>query len=259
MKQNKLFDSHTHMNDEYFDEDRHEAIERARLSDISIMMNVGSSIKSSKECIELSEQYDFSYACVGVHPHSAKDWDENSESQLIEMLNHPKVMAIGEIGLDYYYDFSPKEAQKDVFIKQMEIAKRLSKKVVIHSRDAMNDTLEILKMFPEVKGVFHCYSGSLESAKIIVDMGYMLSFTGVITYKNAVKSLDVIKWAPLDMLMAETDAPYLTPVPFRGKRNETSYVKYVVEKMAEVKGLSYEEMAKITYMNGINFFNIKEN
>lgn len=258
MLQNKLFDTHTHMDDEAFNEDRHEAVKRAYESGVRHMVNIGSTIESSRSSIALSEKYDFMYAAVGIHPHEAKSWTRETENELLTLWKHPKNRAIGEIGLDYHYDLSERSDQKAVFIRQMELAQEIKLPVVIHSREATEDTLAILKMFPMVKGVIHCYSGSLESAKIFVKLGYMLSFTGVITYKNAVKAIEVVKWLDNGRIMAETDAPYLTPVPFRGKRNETANVRYVVEKMAEIKGMSFEEMAAVTYENALRFYNIQE-
>lgn len=256
MKKTKLFDTHTHLHDEWFDEDRQQVIEDAYNSGVSLMVDIGTNMQSSYDAIALAEKYDFIYAAVGFHPHDASDYNEEVEQQLIKLWNHPKNLAIGEIGLDYHYDYSPRETQKAVFIRQMELARQLNKKVIIHSREATEDTLNILKMFPDVKGVLHCYSGSLETAKVLIKMGYHLSFTGVVTYKNAAKSIEVVEWMPPEMLMAETDSPYLTPVPFRGKRNDSSKVGLVVEKLAEIKGLSYEEMATITYNNAIKFFGL---
>ena len=256
MKKTNLFDTHTHLHDEWFNEDREAVIENAHQSGVSLMVDIGTNMQSSYDAIALAEKYDFIYAAVGFHPHDASDYNEEAEKQLIELWNHPKNLAIGEIGLDYHYDYSPREVQKAVFIRQMELARQLNKKVIIHSREATEDTINILKMFPDVKGVLHCYSGSLETAKILIKMGYYLSFTGVVTYKNAAKSLEVVEWMPLDMLMAETDSPYLTPVPFRGKRNDSGKINLVVEKLAEIKGLSYEKITKITYDNAVRFFGL---
>ena len=256
MKKIKLFDTHTHLHDEWFDEDREQVIADAHNSGVELMVDIGTDLQSSRDALALAEKYDFIYAAVGFHPHDASDYNEEAEKELIKLWNHPKNLAIGEIGLDYHYDYSPREVQKEVFIRQMELARQLGKKVIIHSREATEDTLNILKMFPDVKGVLHCYSGSLETAKILIKMGYHLSFTGVVTYKNAAKSIEVVDWMPIEMLMAETDSPYLTPVPFRGKRNDSSKVNLVVEKLAEIKGLSYEEMAKITFDNAVKFFGL---
>lgn len=256
MNRIKLFDTHTHLHDEWFDEDREQVIADAHASDVELMVDIGTDLQSSRDALALAEKYDFIYAAVGFHPHDASDYNEEAEKELIKLWNHPKNLAIGEIGLDYHYDYSPREVQKEVFIRQMELARQLGKKVIIHSREATEDTLNILKMFPDVKGVLHCYSGSLETAKILIKMGYHLSFTGVVTYKNAAKSIEVVDWMPIEMLMAETDSPYLTPVPFRGKRNDSSKVNLVVEKLAEIKGLSYEEMAKITFDNAVKFFGL---
>ena len=258
MQVNKLFDTHAHLDDKQYDEDREEMLARARAAGVEYLVNIGGSIGSSRRSVKLAEAHDFIYCATGIHPHDASTATPQVLQEIEAMQSHPKCLALGEIGLDYHYDFSPRDVQRDVFYKQMELARRLNRKVIIHSREATEDTLAILRQFPEVTGVVHCYSGSLETAKILVDMGYILSFTGVITYKNAVKSVEVVKWLPLDKLMAETDAPYLTPVPYRGKRNESAYVSFVIEKMAEIKGLSYEEMARITYENGKQFYGITD-
>lgn len=257
------FDSHTHLDDEQFECDRHEVIMRAYERGVHYMVNIGSDIKSSKNSLCLAEKYPFIYAACGVHPHDAKCAGVNGEKldtvlrDVKSMASKEKCVAIGEIGLDYHYDFSPRDTQKMVFRAQMQLAKEMGKKVIIHEREAARDTLDILADFPEVTGVVHCFSGSVETAKILLNMGYMMSFTGVLTYKNARHAPDVVKFLPEDKIMAETDSPYLTAVPYRGKRSESAYVELVVEKMAQLRGVSKEQMAKITTQNAIAFYGIK--
>lgn len=258
MGQNKLFDTHAHLDDAQYDEDREAMLARAQAAGVAYIVNIGGSIGSSRRSIKLAEAHPYIYCATGIHPHDASTATPQVLAEIEAMQSHPKCLALGEIGLDYHYDLSPRDIQRDVFRKQMELARRLGRKVIIHSREATEDTLTILREFPTVTGVVHCYSGSLETAKILVDMGYMLSFTGVLTYKNAVKSVEVVEWLPLDKLMAETDAPYLTPVPHRGKRNESAYVSLVLEKMAQIKGLTYGEIARITYENGKQFYGITD-
>lgn len=255
---NKFFDTHTHMDAEQFDADRDEAIMRAFEAGVRKLVNVGCDMESSRKSIEMSEKYPFVYAAVGVHPHDADNYSDEAERELEELLKHPKAVALGEIGLDYYYDFSPRERQKEVFKRQMELAERTGKKVIIHSREATADTLEIMKMYPDVKGVVHCYSGSLETAREILKMGYMISFTGVLTYNNAVKAVQCVKELPLDRIMAETDSPYLTPVPFRGRRNESMNVGLVVRRMAEIREMDIKELSEIIYENSERFYFSKD-
>lgn len=258
MGQNKLFDTHAHLDDAQYDEDRTAMLARAQAAGVAYIVNIGGSLGSSRRSIALAEDHPFIYCATGIHPHDASTATPQVLAEIEDMQSHPKCLALGEIGLDYHYDLSPRDVQREVFRKQMELARRLGRKVIIHSREATEDTLTILREFPTVTGVVHCYSGSLETAKLLVDMGYMLSFTGVLTYKNAVKSVEVVEWLPLDKLMAETDAPYLTPVPHRGKRNESAYVSLVLEKMAQIKGLTYAEIAHITYKNGKQFYGITD-
>lgn len=253
-----LFDSHSHIDASQFDHDRDLVIRRAQLNDISFILNPGADFESSLKAVELAEKYDFIFAAVGVHPHDAETMDDQMLQMLEMIAKKPVVKAIGEIGLDYYRDLSPRDVQKKWFIEQIRMAKRLALPVVIHDRDANDDVLRILKEEHAFKtGVLmHCYSGSRELATQYIKLGAYISIAGPITYKNARKTIEVVDAVPLDRLMIETDAPYLTPEPYRGKRNEPMYVKHTCQKMAMLKGISYEEMAKITLENAKKFFSI---
>lgn len=253
----RVFDTHAHYDSEGFNADRMEVLASMPGQGVDLILNPGCDLESSKTAVSLAEQFPFVYAAVGVHPSDCGDFCDDTVHVLRTLAAHEKVKAIGEIGLDYYWeDNPPKEFQQQVFHKQMELAEELSLPVIIHDREAHHDCLEIVKAHPNVKGVYHCYSGSLEDAKILVKMGWMLSFTGVVTYKNARKSLEVIDWLPMDRIMIETDSPYLTPVPFRGKRNDSGNVHLVAETIAQVKSMDPEEVARITLENGKRFFQI---
>ena len=246
----RLFDTHAHYDSGAFHADRLEVLASMPEQGVELILNPGCDVDSSKTAVELAERFSFVYAAVGGHPSDCGSWNGAS---------HPKVRAIGEIGLDYYWkENPPREFQQEVFHAQMELAEELALPVIVHDREAHRDCLEVVKAHPNVTGVYHCYSGSLEDAKILVKLGWMLSFTGVVTYKNARKSLEVIEWLPMDRIMIETDSPYLTPEPFRGKRNDSGKVHLVAETIARVKGLSPEEVAQITLENGKRFFNIQE-
>ena len=253
-----LFDTHAHFDAEQFDADRHEVLAGLPDRGVSLVVNPGCDIASSRTAIALAEQYPFLYAAIGYHPENCGPWQESDLEIFREMARHPKVVAIGEIGLDYYWEENPpKEFQQQVFRAQMQLAKELDLPVIVHDREAHADSLAIVKEFPEVKGVFHCYSGSVELAKELVKLGWMISFTGVLTYKNARKAVEVAEAIPLEHLMIETDSPYMAPVPHRGKRNDSGYVLHICEKLAELKGISTEECARITLENGKRFFRIK--
>lgn len=254
-----LFDTHSHLDDEKFDADRDELIEKIHTEyGVDLIMAVGSDIDSSRKSIALAEKYDFIYAAVGVHPHEVENMSEDDIETVKELCSHEKVKAIGEIGLDYYYDNSPRDLQKKWFFRQMELANEVNLPVIIHDRDAHGDCMQILREGHVEKcgGVFHCFSGSSEMAKEAVKMGMYISFAGPITFKNAVKTVQVAEAVPLDRVFVETDCPYLTPVPHRGERNHSGYVRYIAEKLAEIKGVSFEEIAKITKENAIKFFKI---
>ncbi len=253
----RLFDTHAHLLSEKFDEDRDALI--ARLPDLGIvgMIEVGTTVSDSVKAIELAEKADYIYTTIGVHPHEAAEAEPDYIERLRALAANPKVLAIGEIGLDYHYDFSPRDVQRDVFARQLELARELELPVAIHMREATQDTLAILKEHGISHGVMHCFSGSAETAEICVDMGLYLSFTGSVTFKNARKVVEAAAVVPLDRLMAETDCPYLSPEPVRGRRNDPSNVRYVIEKLAEIKGIAPDEMAEANISNAKGFYNIK--
>lgn len=251
-----LVDSHTHLDDARFAKDREEIIARFDEDGIAWVLNPGADLTSSERAVKLAGEYDRIYAAVGIHPHEAEKVDPAMLDAIRRLAQKEKVVAIGEIGLDYYYDNSPRERQKEVFRAQMEIARSLSLPVVIHSRDAAEDTYEILRAFPEVVGDLHCYSGSWEMALRFLDLGYYLGFGGTTTFKNARLPKHVVKKLPLERLLIETDAPYLTPEPHRGKRNEPAYVRYVAEKIAELRGMSVEEVIEISHNNARRLFGL---
>ncbi len=251
-----FFDTHAHYDDEAFDPDREVVISSLEESGVSLVLNASSNVASSEKSVALAEEHPFFYAAVGVHPHEASSFTPEAISKIRALASNAKVKAIGEIGLDYYYDHSPREVQKAAFLRQMELAEELKLPVVIHDRDAHEDSLEIVKKFPSVRGVFHCYSGSLEMAKELLKLGWYLSFTGAVTFKNARKAPEVVAYMPEDALMIETDCPYLSPVPLRGKRNDSRNLKYIAERIAEIRGTSTERIAALTMENGKRFFGI---
>ena len=250
------FDTHAHYCDKRFDEDRDEVLGSMVDAGVSLILNAGSDLRSSRFSLELADKYPFIYASVGVHPHDASSMDDETAVILEEMLEHPKAVAVGEVGLDYHYDFSPRTVQRARFREQLELARRLGKPVIIHERESLQDTLDIVRDYRDLVGVFHCFSGSWETAKVVLDLGWYLSFTGVITFKNARRALEVLERMPADRIMLETDCPYLAPEPKRGQRNSSLYLKYIAEKVAEVRGLSLEDAAALTTENGMRFFGI---
>ena len=246
-----LFDTHAHMDDRSFDADRRELLESLPGAGISLLMNPGCSYESSRNAIALAEQYDYIYAAVGSHPDVADEVDEALIEQYRELAaRHPKIKAIGEIGLDYHYEDIPREIQQRAFRMQMALAQDLGLPVIVHEREAHEDGLRIVDEFPTVKGVFHCYSGSAEMAKELIKRGWYIGFTGVLTFKNARKAIEVASAIPMDRIVIETDCPYMAPVPFRGKRNDPGKVFYMAEKLAQLRGISTEEAARITLENG---------
>ncbi len=252
------FDTHAHYDADAFDQDRLDCLAQLPAQGISLVVNPGCDPQSSRTAVQLAEQFPHVFAAVGVHPSDCETYTDQVEEEFFQLAQHPKVCAIGEIGLDYYWeDNAPREVQKVVFRRQLELAQRLNLPVIVHDREAHADCLEIVRAFPQVRGVYHCYSGGVEDAKTLVKLGWMLSFTGVITYKNARKSLEVIEAIPMERIMIETDSPYLSPVPHRGKRNNSAFVPLVAAKIGEVKGLSQEEVARITKENGVRFFGLE--
>jgi len=204
----------------------------------------------------MADRYSFIYASVGVHPHDSKSMDDETVSELETLLSHPKAVAVGEIGLDYHYDFSPRDIQKKLFREQLELARLVKKPVIIHEREALSDTLDTTRDFRDLTGVFHCFSGSWETAKTILDMGWYLSFTGVVTFKNARRVLEVLEKMPGDRMMLETDCPYMAPEPMRGRRNSSLYLSYIADHIAKTRGITTEEIAAQTMENGLRFFGI---
>ncbi len=254
-----LFDTHAHFNDAQFDNDRIEAIERAKKNGVEYIITVSSDIASSVENVSLAQNHDIFYAAIGVHPHNVIDLNNNIISALTDFSSYQKVVAIGEIGLDYFYDNSPREAQKIWFSKQISLAHNVKLPIIVHDRDAHEDTMNILKSekASEVGGVLHCYTGSVEMARELLNMGFMISFAGPVTFKNANRLLDVVKYVPDDMLLIETDCPYLAPEPYRGKRNESAYVKLTAEKIAKLRGKSFDYIAEKTTSNAKRLFRIQ--
>ena len=252
-----LFDTHAHMDDRSFDEDRRDLLAALPERGISLLMNPGCSYESSLNAIALSKQYDYIYAAVGSHPDVADEVDDALIAKYRELCKqNPKVKAIGEIGLDYHYEDIPREIQKKAFRLQMELARELDLPVIVHEREAHEDGLKIVDEFPTVKGVFHCYSGSLEMAKELIKRGWYIGFTGVLTFKNARKAIEVAANIPLDRIVIETDCPYMAPVPFRGKRNDPGLVCHMAEKLAEIRGITAGEAARLTLENGKRLYRI---
>ncbi|MGM0378816.1 MAG: TatD family hydrolase [Bacillota bacterium] len=253
-----LFDSHAHLTDSKYKKDRTDVIERSK-KELEYVLNPGADLASSKKAVELAKKHDFIYAAVGVHPHEAKSMDEITLKLLKSLTKEDKVKAIGEIGLDYYYDNSPRDIQKKWFIKQIRLAKELGLPIIIHDRDAHQDTLEILKKEDNFDNgvVIHCFSGSKELARQYVELGAYISLAGPVTFKNARKAKEVAKSVPLDRLFIETDSPYLTPEPNRGKRNEPRFVEHVCNEIAIIKGISYDKVLKQTKKNAKEFFSIE--
>ncbi len=250
-----IFDTHAHYDDKAFDEDRYELLDAMAKNDVKYIINQGTDVETSKFSISLAEKYDYVYAAVGIHPEEI--YKEESVTEIKKLIPHEKIVAIGEIGLDYHYDNTNKEDQLKYFIDQLNLANEVNLPVVVHSRDAQKDTLDTLKNIKiNNNGVIHCFSGSLESAKEFLKLGYYLGFDGPITFKNAKNALEVLEYMPLDKILIETDAPYLTPTPFRGERNNSMYLTYVINKIAEIKKILPEEVANITMNNAKTLFKI---
>ena len=252
-----LFDTHAHMDADSFDLDRHEILASLPGQGVGLLMNPGCSFDSSLDAIALAESYDFVYAAVGSHPDVADEVDDALiEKYRALCLNHPKVKAIGEIGLDYHYEDIPRDIQQRAFRLQMVLAQELGLPVIVHEREAHEDGLRIVDEFPGVTGVFHCYSGSLEMAKELIKRGWYIGFTGVLTFKNARKAIEVAANIPIDRIVIETDCPYMAPDPFRGKRNDPGKVYRMAQKLAELRGISEEEAQRITTENGKRLYRI---
>ena len=252
-----LFDSHAHLDDRAFDADREELLESLPGQGIALVMNPGCSLDSSKNAVALANRYPWIYAAVGSHPDVADEVNENTLAEYMELCKlNPKVKAIGEIGLDYHYEDIPREIQLKAFRAQMELARELNLPVIVHERDAHEDGMQVVRDFPDVTGVFHCYSGSAEMARQLADKGWYIGFTGVLTFKNARKAVEVAASIPLDRVVLETDCPYMAPEPFRGKRNDPGKIYRMAEKLAEIRRLSVEEIHAITVENGKKLYRI---
>ena len=252
-----LFDTHAHMDDRAFDDDRGELLSRLPEAGIGLLMNPGCSLASSRAACALAKEYDYIYAAVGSHPDAAAEVSpEVLEAYRALVRENPKVKAIGEIGLDYHYEDVPREIQKEAFRAQMALAAEMNLPVIVHEREAHADGMAIVREFPTVTGVFHCYSGSLEMAKELVSLGWYIGFTGVLTFKNARKALEVAASLPLDRIVLETDCPYMSPEPFRGKRNDPGKLYRMAQALASLRGLSEEDVQRITLENGRRLYRI---
>lgn len=252
------FDSHAHYDDERFDEDREALLISLKEKGVDFVINVAADLKSAQSSIELAKKFNFIYAAVGVHPHEVEKLKEEDLNQIKKMAHSPKVVAIGEIGLDYYYDLSPRDVQRSWFKKQLQLAKELNLPVIIHSREASQETFDTVIESGIGQGVIHCFSGSSELAKEYVKRGFYIGIGGALTFKTAKKTVEVVKTIPIEHILIETDCPYLTPMPHRGKRNDSSYLQYVVEKISEIKEISVEEVCHITTKNARDLFKINE-
>ena len=255
-----IIDTHAHYDDEAFDEDRDVLIRGFYRQGIEMVVNVGADIESSKQTILLAEKYDNLYGAIGVHPNETRNLEEEDMEWLAAASAHPKIVAIGEIGLDYYWNEPERETQIQWFVRQLDVARQVKLPVVIHSRDAAKDTLDIMKAEKggEIGGVIHCFSYGVELARDYLNMGFFLGIGGVATFKNARKLKEVIQYMPMDRMVLETDSPYLTPVPYRGKRNYSGYLPYVVDAVAELKGISAEEVIAATRENALRLYRLSE-
>ena len=252
-----LFDTHAHYDSRKFDADRDQVLSALPGQGVELVVNPGCDLESSRKAVGLAERYPFLYAAVGVHPEDCADWTDGDVEELRALAARPKVVAIGEIGLDYYWpENPPRELQKQVFRAQLVLARELDLPVIVHDREAHGDCMDMVREFPGVRGVFHCFSGSAEMAGELVRLGWMISFTGVLTYKNARKAVEAARAVPLDRLMIETDSPYMAPVPHRGERNHSGNVVHICRRLAEIKGIDLDQCSRITLENGRRFFRI---
>lgn len=254
----KIFDSHSHYDDEAFDDDRENVLKELHDNGVINIMNCASSYESIDKVCNIVNNHEFIYGALGIHPENADEYNDAVLKEIKEkIINNKKIVAVGEIGLDYYWDENPeRETQKEVFRKHMQLAEELNLPVIIHSREAHADTLEIMKEYPKVNGVVHCFSGSVEIAKECIKLGYYIGITGVVTFKNAKKVVEVVKEVPIDKLLVETDCPYMAPEPNRGKRNQSDYIQYVIEKIAEIKQMDPLEINRKVNENTYKLFEI---
>ncbi len=252
-----IFDTHAHYDDDQFQEDRDALLRTMKENGVGTIVNVGASLEGCKDAVELAHAYDFVYAAVGVHPDHAGELNDETFAKLEQWCQDKKVVAVGEIGLDYHWDEYPREVQKQWFIKQLELAKKLELPVNIHSRDAAEDTFQIMKEHAKgIKGIIHCFSGSKELALEYVKLGFLIGVGGVVTFKNGKKLKQVVEAIPLTSIVLETDCPYLAPEPNRGKRNQSAYIRYVAEEIARIKGVTYEKVIAQTEENARNVYKI---
>lgn len=255
-----IFETHAHYDDEAFDEDRDELLQKLRQNGIGRVVNIGASLKSCAQTIELMEQYPFVYGAIGIHPCDTGELKESDYEWLKEKCQHPKCLAVGEIGLDYYWNEPESQIQKEWFVRQLNLAREVSLPVVVHSRDAAKDTIDIMKAehAREIGGVIHCYAYSKETAATFLDMGFYIGVGGVLTFKNGRKLKEAVEYLPLDRIVLETDSPYLSPEPYRGKRNSSLNLPYVVSALAQIKGISEEEAERITWENACRLYRMAE-
>lgn len=254
-----FIDTHAHYDDNAFDQDRETLLSGLKDKGVDIIVNCGQDIETSKKCVALAEKYDFVYATVGFHPHEASKYSPDAMEEIKRLAGHKKVVAIGETGLDYHYDFSPRDRQKQVFREHIRLARKISKPIVVHDREAHQDTLDILQeeKAEECGCLIHCYSGSREMAKIIMKRDYFVSIGGAVTFKNARHIIEALEVIPLEKILLETDCPYMTPVPYRGKRNDSELIPFTAKKIAELKSVSLDSVFEITRKNAKDFFALK--
>lgn len=250
-----IFDTHAHYDDSRFDEDRDELLSSLSHKGVTNIINCGCDLKSSLTTLELAEKYDFIYAALGVHAHEAEEATEEDLAEIKELYSRKKVVAVGEIGLDYHYDFSPRDRQIEIFERQIILAKELDLPIIVHDRESHEDTMNLLKKY-RPKGVVHCFSGSVEMAKEVVKLGMYIGLGGAVTFKNARKPIEVAEYLPIEYLLLETDAPYMTPVPFRGQRCDSAHIAFTAQKIAEVKGMDTQELIDICNENSKSLFGI---
>lgn len=254
----ELFDTHAHLSDKAFDSDRHELIPKLHAAGITRIIDVACDVRTAGRTMELIERYPYIYGTIGMHPHDVKYMDNAMMDCIAEYLQHEKMLALGEIGLDYHYDFSPREEQRRWFAEQLELAKQLKYPVILHIREAFGDCMDILRAHRDgLRAIMHCYSGSVETAYECLELGLRFSFGGAVTFKNARKAIEVIEALPMEAIMLETDCPYMTPVPHRGERNDPGFLHLVCEKIASIKGISAERIAEITSSNAVEFFGLE--
>ena len=253
-----LFDSHAHYDDSRFDEDRDFVVSLMQENNVGKILNSCSNLSDIPKILDICEKYPFMYASAGIHPHDVEFLTDEDMDTLKKFCENPHIIAVGEIGLDYYYDSAPRDLQTKWFAKQINVAREVNLPIIIHDRDAHGDCMDILhaERIKDVGGVFHCYAGSVEMAKEILDFGMYIAFGGTLTFKNSVRAKDCAAFVPLDRILIETDCPYLAPEPFRGKRNSSLYISKVCEKIAEIKGISYEQVENATYENAVRCFNL---